>query len=329
MKKLIKAAILAITFLLVPTTIAYAAIATPDTFTINQINAYRHLRETDDQLYLVTFTIEYTANPSESAGEAWLIRLIATDNTVLGVANPYSMTINNNGYAQGCVTIYFTEDNAPTWSGNHTVELTGNPTLSWTAGDPPSTTSNTFASWSSSSSIGETSTELTARIRYIAQVFEDDWASDLIETTPSGTQLTANGIDYFTNSIPYLRNICPALFPSTMIVPEFEERDYSQTYATAMETRWVGDALLDLSGLATTLGVSTMWATSIGWLIFTVMLCMFLNRYVNSYQITALAVAIMLVTGSLLGLMPFVIAPIVGALGLLAVVYNVAWSGAS
>jgi hypothetical protein len=334
MKKLLRAFILATILTLLVGSVAFA-IAQPDTTpTITQTNAYRHCIEQNDQMYLITFNLDsYSSNPTESASEAFIVRLLSSDNTELGVATPYATTINDDGWDTGVVTIYFSASAAPTWQGTYTIELTGNPSLSWTGGDPPRVTSTTFASWSSSTTLAATTTELTARVRYLADAFEEDWSSDLIELSGDGTtKLTTNGERYFQNSISYLRDICPDIFSATITVAEFEEREYTQTYATTMEGRWdTGNTtdFLNFTDLGNTLGLSRMWTTSVLWVILSVGICFAASIKIQSYRIVAFMFAMLLVVGACIGLMPFVVAPIVGALGLLAIIYTVAWGGAS
>ena len=118
-----------ITLLLLPGNICLA-IADPDTMTVNSVEAYQDAVETGDQLYIVTFTLDYTAPPTEAADEAFLIRFL--DNSVeIAAVTPYAYY--NDGYSDGAITFYFDADDPdlPTWNQNDiTIQITGNPSLS-------------------------------------------------------------------------------------------------------------------------------------------------------------------------------------------------------
>lgn len=328
-RKLLKASIIAVASILLIGTVAYAAIATPDTYLINQVNVYRHILETNDQGYLVVFNLDYTgANPDEDAGEAWLVRLLDVGDVELEAVAPFVYADNNEGYDEGAVWIYFSAADAPAWGANYTMELAGNPTLTWAAGDPPAIAFGSPFTWSSSVGISNTRTELTSRVRFLATSFETSWGGNLIEILAGEGKLTVSGDTYFSSTIPSLRTICPDLFSTAIIVPEFEERAFTQAQAITVETRWVGDPLLDLTGLGNIFGISRMWATSILWVILSIGVVFFVAKKVVSGRLIAFLFGFLLVMGAVVGLMPFMIAPIVGSLGLLGVIYTMAWSGA-
>ena len=326
MKKLAKAFLIATALTLLFGNTAYAAIATPATYIISQANAYQHNREANDQMFLITLNVDYGTNPDENINEAWLVRILSSDNTEVGRVAPYAYF--NDGYDTGAIAIYFSAADALIWEGSYTIELTGNPSLAWAAGDPPKT-STTAITWSSYTSIGTTSSELTARVRFLASSFEEDWATDLIELTSSGNQFTINGEDYFGNAIPYLRQICPNLYSDVIVVADYEERDYTQAQATTAESRWSAEALLGFTDLAATLGVTRMWVMGIMYMGFAMLLCVPVVKKTNSFKAATYPIGHVLVIGAVVGFMPFIIAPIVGVLGLLAIVLGIAWGGAS
>jgi len=76
-KKLLSSIMLSIIGLLLITSPALA-IAPPDspTPTIDSINAYEDCLETDDQLYVIEYTIYYAAPPTETVTEAFIFRLM-------------------------------------------------------------------------------------------------------------------------------------------------------------------------------------------------------------------------------------------------------------
>lgn len=212
-------ALLALVLMSVP---VLAQIATPDTYVTKGVEVYCHVRELNDQLYLIVYELDYTgANPTEDADEAWMCRLMSGD-TELGntVPHPYQ----DDGYSYGIMSIYFCADDAPTWQGSYTMRLEGNPTMSWEAGTPPHVVTANFVLWSDEGSVVAAQERLTTRLRVIAWLLENDWGVDMVEDSAGGKKLTTNGEDYFTNSIDDLRVICPDLFYDVMFVPEFVDR---------------------------------------------------------------------------------------------------------
>jgi len=103
----------------------------PDTLLISQVEVYRDCLEDEDQLYLITGTIDYTDNPSLGADELFIIRLLTSTGVELGSATPYAYF--DDGYDYFLVSIYFNAADAPAWEPipNHIIKLQGNPTHSW------------------------------------------------------------------------------------------------------------------------------------------------------------------------------------------------------
>ncbi|MBW2562139.1 MAG: hypothetical protein JRE40_14970, partial [Deltaproteobacteria bacterium] len=118
---------------------AYGQVAEPDgTFSVSAVEVYRHVQELNDQLYLITGTVEYTTTPSTRIDEAYIVRLIGTDGTTeLGSTtfDPY----HDSGYDYGVCSIYlsasevsaFESAGVLSWSGVLAVKVQGNPTLHW------------------------------------------------------------------------------------------------------------------------------------------------------------------------------------------------------
>lgn len=205
-----------------------ATLAYPDVaFQLTQVEVYRNTIELDDQLYLISFNIEYTANntPSDPIDDTFIFRLVSDNGTILSTTTAYGCF--NDGYDRGIASIYFSADDAPTWgaSANYTMYFEGNPILSWAGGVPPNVNTNSFSLWYDGGTITDTRDRLTTRLRYIAQQLETDWGgtTDLIEDTSVGKVLTTEGEDYFENSILDLRSMCPDLFYQTMKAAVFAD----------------------------------------------------------------------------------------------------------
>lgn len=199
---------------------------TPNFMQISQLEAYKNVLELNDQAYLVNFGIGMTANitPSTPIDNTYIFRLsesgvLKSTETAYGF---YQDGYGDNVSQSGIAWIYFPAGSTPTWSGNITIAFEGNPTLTW-SGSVPSVSSNIFSLWFNDGTIAGTSTRLTDRIKYIAQQLETEWGVDLIDITAVDATLTTYGEEYFSNTIPNLRTICPDLFSEYMSSPTFPE----------------------------------------------------------------------------------------------------------
>lgn len=108
----------------------YAQIREPDgIFTINQIEAYRNCLELNDQLYLITGTVEYATSPTNyTVDEAYIVRLM---NGAAELGSTTFYPYYDSGYDVGVCAIYFDSASAPAWNGAYSVDIDGNPTLHW------------------------------------------------------------------------------------------------------------------------------------------------------------------------------------------------------
>jgi len=304
-------------FLALPASIAYAAIATPDIYNVDETQFYQSVLETGDQYCFVTFDLDYTgANPSERADEAWIFRLMEDGVEVAAVTpNP----LYDDGYASGLVSFYLTPAEAVTWgSANVSIIMTGNPMLSWADGSPPVATDNIVDLWST------TPANITPRIRVIATDLEAAWGLDLIDLIQGEQILTSTGEEYFESVIDDLRAIAPALFDASTVTPEYDERTYTQAAATTAENRWVGDSLLDLTAVANVFGISRLWMTSIMYIVgCAVGMIIIITRVPTVARAGFFLVGVMLVFGSFQGFMTYEIGIFAGVLGVLAIIF--AW----
>jgi len=293
------------------------AIANPDTISINAVYAYRHCIETDDQLYLIDYSIEYGANPDENITEAYLCRLM--EGVVeWGAVAPYAYY--DDGYDRGLIAIYFPVADAPGWAGaGLSMELVGNPTLGW-AGATPESSVGAFDLWSTSTGVTETQAEVAARVLYIADILEQDWGVDLIDTAGGINYLTAYGENYFSNVIPYLNLIAPAAFSGSMVAAEFEERTYTQTYSTTLRTAIIGTPL-DFTTLAASWGVPIMFVSSILYLMIMALVLYFTTVKVKSYKPALLLSIPMMIAGVLLGMLPLLLLIMFGFFAILGIGY--------
>lgn len=292
---------------------ASPALATddPDGLTIDSVYAYRHCLEAGDQLYVVEYTIDYSisGNPAENATQTYLVRLM-DGTTELGSVAPYAYF--DDGYGKGYVALYFSAVDALTkgmisWPDTYTMRLEGNPMLTWSGGAPTVTSTSSFDSWSSSSGVSATRNELTARVLYMADQLEQNWGINMIDTSSAGSYLATYGENYFTNVIPGLQQMAPGAFAGSMLNPDWSKKTYSQDYAQDLADNAVGTPF-DLSSIATALGLSTMWLSSILFIVVAGVVIYAICRWSNSTK-PALVLSIpFVIIGALLGLIPLIIA---------------------
>lgn len=313
MKRLI--ALVAVLLALLP--VQVFAIADPDTLTINNAWAYRHLLETGDQLYLIDFTIEYAANPTETASDAFIVRLMDGATELLSTT-PYAYF--DDGYARGVAGLYFSAADAPVWAGAYDIQVMGNPLLAWGGAIPDTTMA--VANWSASTSLALTSGELASRVLILAQTLETNWSIDLIESAGGGgNQLTSYGEAYFTTVIYELATICPQIFSIQIYEPAFPAKTFGQSYATALANDVVGTPL-DMSDLATKIGVSTMWVSGALYAVVCVALLILVGRGTGSSKATTALLIPCIIVGALLGIIPLVAAIMMGFIAGLLVLWS-------
>lgn len=323
--KIVRVIVLAVLVALIPASVVLAAISSPDTIQINQVNVYRNCIETNDQLYLIVYTLEYTTAPSDDISDTFLCRLLDTDGvTQLRAVAPYPY--NNDGYDYGVISIYFDSTDAPTWNQAYTVELTGNPSLDW-GGDPSSTKTTSFASWYDDTTITSTQIQLAARLRYLANKIGNDWGLDLIDTSTG--KLEDAGESYFGNVIENLRLMCPDLYSEVVSPIEVEERTYANTQGATYEARLIG-TWLDMTGFAADWGLTHLWVTSVIWMILSFGIATLFTKLGNDFRPTFYIIGIMTMVGAFLGFLNFTCIGIMGLIAAvgLAYIYGLRGTGA-
>ena len=310
--------------MMLPPLVVLASIASPTTFTVNTIDVYQSSIETDDQWYLVTFAIEYGSNPADyTAAEAFVLRL-KDSGVEIAVKAPYAYY--DRGYSSGVVSFYFAADDAdlPTWStASISVELVGNPSIDWTAGDPPTVTNSVVDGWN----VGTSS--IAGRLTYIAQQFGTEYSKTFVQLVSGENKFTSDGETYFETTIENLREIAPSLFSDIVTTPTVREITYTDTVKEATEDRWLGDDIFDLSGLADMMGVSRMWITSVAWMILSAAVLFFAAKYIGSATALLAILGMMFIIGSFTGFMAFDVGIWCGVIGVLILVYNLVYKGAT
>ena len=327
MKRILNILILCLLFVSIFPAPATAAIASPTTFTVNDVGGYRDYQEVDDLLVLAYFVCDYGVNPTEGDLSELFVARFMDGATEFSAVTPYAYY--DSGYNYGVVAIYYTAAEVAalgiTWGDvTYTFEMIGNPTLVWTAGAPPSAP-YTGITWLDYGGVAQTSTYLTARLRVLAQQIGTIWTVDLVETIGGVLKFTEYGDTYFSAIIPNLRAQCPDLYESVMYSSELPERPDTMTAANIRESALDGTRF-DMGDIAASLGVPRIVARSIVWVVLSVVVVILICTKFNAQKYAMLFVAMATVPGYQLGFMSipvfFVTALSIGGFGLFVVFHQ-------
>ena len=316
MKKFIPILFL-IGILAVPTKVQ--AIVNPDSLSILSILAYQGVIESNDILVLARYNIEYTVLPTELASSTFLGRFM-DGTTELSSAAPYPY--NDRGYGEGAISFYWSAaevtEASLVWGSSYTVRLQGNPSF---FAVPPFAVNSTIT-WRPSTA---TAFHLRNDILTLAFNLETAWVAnnvDLVSSTVEGNLLTANGSDYFSNTIIDLQLMIPSVFPGLMSVPLFDEREFTQSYAESLEDFWVGtDVDVMLTDLAAALSMPRMVFSTILLLLMGLGVAWWAVRTTGRTEFAMLSFAVVMPIGSIVGLTPMTFAGLIAAGSILAIGY--------
>lgn len=235
---------------------AASAIVDPTgTFKIEAVDVYEHLLETNDQLYVIQYTLVYATAPLEMINQAYLFRLVNTA-TLASYGQIQPISYYNKGYAsaadqQWLASIYIPAASAPTWgSSAYTMRFEGNPALTWVppAPIPLATMGASGFTWHTSADNATTRGLLASRLRTLMYEVENDWPIfDMIQGFfISSSKLTATGVDYLTSVMPYLYLFCPEIFPTGLSPPSqfsVREKSFTKTRSSQLEGKSLGPTI--------------------------------------------------------------------------------------
>jgi len=228
-----------------------AAVAQPTALEIQMVQAYQNTREENDQLYLVTYFVDFTELPDENTDELFIFRLLDADNNEVTSAKPFPFY--NSGYGLGIVAFYLEPDEVPTWGGSLSVQIIGNPLIDWT-GDPPVTTTGSMT-WNTDTT-EDIQRLVSAKIIYLATRLEQSWGVEMTAVSGGMTILSDTGASYFLRVVPHLTDVAPYVLGQYTFPPEYpEDKPSEDTYAEQLVNA-ISGTIFDLSGPARSLGIS-------------------------------------------------------------------------
>jgi len=209
-----------------------ADVQQPTDLDIQDTSAYENARETGDQLYLITYYIDFDDLPEDSAAELFIFRLLDEDDDEIIAANCYAFY--NRGYGMGVVAFYLDDDEAPDWDGDYTVQIVGNPLVSWN-GTAPSTTT-TSIDWTTGST-DDVQQYVSAQIAYIAGELQQSWSVEMTTTQVGSTVLSDTGRSYFLAVVPYLGEVAPYVMGQYTYTPTWpEDSPATDNWGTELES---------------------------------------------------------------------------------------------
>jgi hypothetical protein len=239
------------------TSAAHADLAHPDSITIEDVRAWRHMLEADDVLVVARYNISYgnlTAQPYIGINQTFSFTYIDSGDNTLGNSTAYPFY--NLGYVKGLVAFYWSADdeNKPAWGDLGNVTITGTdlfdspPTASltltdssWASGSQPSTLREDLRQWLLNQLIF---LEMDWNLWGIDQGYTDRQIS--LTAVSSGTEYMvadATGETYLVATIPNITTICPLLFLLQEVSVTHTERDWDLTQQSSIETQHEGDVV--------------------------------------------------------------------------------------
>lgn len=242
-KKLILAIVSGAVMAILPGGVCFAIDNPDSTPTIIDIYAWRNVLATGDQLYIAVENTPYATTPTDYMyQDAFTWRFF---NGALELAQTTGYAFDESGYGYNVIGFYFDASDAPVWSGNYTVRLSGNPSV---FADPPAYNFDIPAgAYSSLTDTDDVKEDIAATIINIADDFYTYWnlnsETTLVDENETATVLSLQGQTFFRGAIYGIQGMAPDAFPLTIIVYDTEDRTWATTYLTNLETQHAGTSI--------------------------------------------------------------------------------------
>lgn len=208
---------------------------------VYNLHVNRNLFTSGDALFYGQYLLPYADPPDTLADDAFIIRLIDTDNvTELGAVTPYAFF--DNGYNYGAFGIYI--ESGIVWDANYTLRISESPAQF----DEPASVDHVIQAsvYSSRITQEDNKLELAVNILDIAQNLEQHYTDyALVEASAAGTVLSApTGENYFRAAIPGIQSMAPSLFLVQIVSLDYTAENWTmerfETYEERFEETWVG-----------------------------------------------------------------------------------------
>lgn len=223
----------------------FASEPDPDsTPTVEELLAYRNVRETGDFLLLIYANIPYATTPDYPVNYTYIWRLL-DGTTELGYTTGYAY--NDDGYGYNVWSIYFPASTAPTWGQAYTVRLSQNPAHF----DSPQywDFSLGVSDYSSLTNTDLVKAALAQWILTTASTLNVLWgltaAEFLTVETEAGTKLSTYGEAFFRGVIYGVQGMAPAAFSYEFEQLSITPRSWSDNYTGNLTGQWTGTWVQD------------------------------------------------------------------------------------
>lgn len=225
------------------------AIELPDgTPTVEKINAYRNVLETDDFFIIVYENTPYDSYPGTPYSEAFVWRLIDTDGET-ELAQALGANYNDYGYGYNVIGFYLSADDAPDgyWETPYYITLSG--TASAFDVPPKYTFNMNVSDFSVIEDSDLVKAEISQRILDLAADLDVRWellaGYTLLDETETGSKLSIYGQAFFRMAIYGLQAMAPDAFPFSITNIDTALREWDDTYVSELETQHAGTYLED------------------------------------------------------------------------------------
>jgi len=311
------------------------AIADPDIGpVINAVYAFQNVSEDGDMLFIIDETISYNTLPVENAYSAFYLDFIDED-TITVIAEARIVPFYNSGYSRGLIAIYFDDAtctaNTMVWNDVFVLSLEGDPTLTWDDGTAPADTiTGADFTWSINTNMSAVKGEISSLVISLAQMLDATWgysgtANSLLESTTDGLKLSGDGQAYFSGVLPGITGLGLDAFITSVYSPEVHKRVYTNTGATNLIGQLAGTPF-DLTGVATSLGLTLGWLNAIVVIIIIVAIDYFMVRAQLSSKGIVMVDCFVFIIAAAMGVMPLLVVLGGAVLCILAMVNVFFWS---
>jgi len=307
-----------VTYAVVHGTPGTTALPLPDVFRIDDVKVYRGFRETNDHLYVIAYRLIYDAgNPIDDVGDYFDFKLM--DGTLVRAKVP----VASWGYRPG--SIYLVASGAPTWGGDYTIRIEGNP-AKWGSPAPYVERALTAGDWQ-----GTDLLQLDSWVISTAQSLQSYYDSEMLISSPGGTQvLSDTGAVIFNMGIKGLCVVRPHLCAYMEGYPDVDRRDFDVIEINPAER--VGDDVYEgvfvkiadfFNSDANTVGTILF---VLGYIVLVIGLAIMLHGVGRSSGLIAMGVASpVLITGAYAGFISFAFLTVLAGI-IAAYVFYVIWA---
>lgn len=223
-----RALTVALILLLLSVIPASAQVAAPTTIAIHEAYAWGGTLEDGDMLFMARYQVSYGTNPSAAINSNYITSFYNASSTPIATDAPVVFT--NDGYGDGLFAFYFTAAQVASstlvWNTALGMSIRGNPTQFVTV---PSSGIFTSINWVDQN-ITETSLGISVMRRLSTLQQTATFASiALVQSTPSGTRLTANGELYIDLVVTSMRLMAPNMYTATLAEVFTDTRTFTTT----------------------------------------------------------------------------------------------------